>query len=137
MMDNLFARILELLRKIEARGVHVASIVHNNRIGLPKALAKTKVFSKNPQGTLDWRMHSSSRMTFKVWMDNKHVLLLSTRMAPIAGIGEVVAVPWRQGAERISMNISFMHLEYTTSMQCIDMENQLRATYSCQLRFHK
>jgi hypothetical protein len=35
--------------------------------GLPDALAQTKTFANNSQGTLDWRMHKSCKMIVVVW----------------------------------------------------------------------
>lgn len=59
------------------------------------------------------------------WMDKKPIHLLFTHMALIASIGEVVVVPQGKGAERILVNISHVHLEYTTFMRGVDMVYQL------------
>lgn len=110
MMNNCFTSI-ELFMDLEHRGIHATRIVHNNRIGLPYVLAQTKTFAKNPQGTLDWRMHKSRKMIVVVWLDKKLILLLSTHMCPLHPHGEVVFVPWQKGAERVTMmNTSPVHL---------------------------
>lgn len=78
--------------------------------GLPDALAQTKTFANNSQGTLDWRMHKSCKMIVVVWLDKKLILLLSTHKCPLLPHGEVVFVPWQKGAERVMMNTSPVHL---------------------------
>lgn len=58
-------------------------------------------------------------------MDNKPIHLLFTHMIRIASIGEVVVVPQGKGAERILVNTSHVHLEYTTFMRGVYMVHQL------------
>ena len=47
MKDNFFTNI-KLFKYLEARGIYATGTIRNNRIGIPKVLAQTKVFSKNP-----------------------------------------------------------------------------------------
>jgi hypothetical protein len=98
-MDNYFIGV-GLFKKILDRGIYATGTVRNNRVGLPLQLANTREFDKNVQGTLDWRMHDSKKVSCVVWKDKKPVLLLSTHAKPIVLEGEEIPrVPCRNGED--------------------------------------
>jgi hypothetical protein len=76
---------------------------------------------------------------FIMWKDKRPVLLISTHTRPIQAPYEnpVVTVPRRQGATRVNIQTSPVLLEYTTDMRGVDVADQLRASYSAQVRSHK
>jgi hypothetical protein len=66
------------------------------------------------------------------------VLLLSTHAQPIGFPCQLVdVVPRQNGPIQEEIQSSPMHKEYTTYMRGIDVADQLRASYSCQVRTHK
>jgi hypothetical protein len=112
--------------------------VWNNRIGLRSELADTKEFNKNVQGTMNWRMYESHKVSCVVWKDKKSVLLLSTHAKPVPSEGEEIpTIPRRNGAERPDIKTSPVHLEYTTNMRGVDVADHIRSNYSSQVRTHK
>jgi hypothetical protein len=84
-------------------------------------------------------MHDSCTIRSVLWKDKHHVLLISTHARPIQAPYEkpVVTAPRRQGATRINIQTSLVLLEYTTDMRGVDVADQLRASYSAQVRSHK
>jgi hypothetical protein len=136
-MDNYFTGVC-LLKKLLDRGIYATGTVRNNRVGLPLQLANTKEFDKNIQGTLDWRMHDSKKVSCVVWKDKKPVLLLSIHAKPIVSEGEEIPrVPRRNGEDRPMIKTSPVHLEYTNDMRGVDVADHIRSNYSCQVRIHK
>jgi hypothetical protein len=137
-MDNYFTSI-GLFKALLERGIYATGTLRNNRIGIPSDLKNTKTFIKSAQGTLEWRMHESRRMSSIIWKDKRPVLLLSTHAPPIQFPWEfpVVIVPRRNGADREHIQTSPVHLEYTTHMRGVDVADQLRASYCSQNRSHK
>jgi hypothetical protein len=136
-MDNYFTSV-GLFRKLLDRGIYATRSVRNNRVGLPADLANTREFDKNVQGTLNWRMHESRKLSCVVWKDKKSILLLSTHAKPIVSMGEETpTVPRRNSEDRPLIDTSPVHLEYTTSMWGVDVADHVRSNYSCQVRTHK
>jgi len=82
-------------------------------------------------------MYDSWKMCVVMWMDQKLVLLLSTSKVPLSFPCEVVQVPRRVGQHVYQIPTSPVHLEYTMYMQGVDVADQLRGSYSCQVRSHK
>jgi hypothetical protein len=136
-MDNYFTSI-GLFTTLLAKGMYACGTIRANRIGLPLCLKNTSSFKNVPQGTTLWRMHDSGTISCVMWKDKKPVLLLSTHSVPIqAPCEKVVTVPRRNGAVRELIQTSPILLEYTTHMRGVDVADQLRASYSCQVRSHK
>ena len=107
-------------------------------MGSPRSLCNKKEFHKNVQGTLDWQMHESQSLSCVVWKDKRPVLLLFTHSKSIVFEVEVVpSVPQRNIEERPVIEISLVHLEYTTSMQGINVMDHLCSNYSLQVRTYK
>jgi hypothetical protein len=83
-------------------------------------------------------MHDSQTIASVAWRDKKTVRLLSTHARPVVVEGEErPTVPRRNGAIREAIPTSPVHLEYTTHMRGVDVADQLRSNYSCQVRTHK
>jgi hypothetical protein len=136
-MDNFFSSI-DLFKALQERGTYATGTIRSNRIGLPLCLKNTKAFNRNPQGTLDWRMHSSRKIACAIWKDKKSVLLISTHAKPLALPCEVIPkVPRRNGADRPLISTSPAHLEYTTKMRGVDVADHLRSSYTSLTRSHK
>ena len=116
-MDNYFIGV-GLFKKLMDRGIYATGTLCNNRIGIPLQLSKTKEFNKNIQGTMDWRMHDSRKLSCVVWKDKKSVLLLSTHAKPIVSEGEETPiVPCRNGKDWLLIKTLHVHLEYTKNMR--------------------
>jgi hypothetical protein len=134
-MDNYFTSI-ELFQKLHVRGIYATGTIRANRMGLLEILADISTLNRSQQGSLDWRMHDSR--TSVAWRDKKMVRLLSTHTRPVVVEGEErPTVPRRNGAIREAIPTSPVHLEYTTYMRGVDVADQLRSNYSCQVRTHK
>jgi hypothetical protein len=136
-MDNYFTSI-ELFQKLHVRGIYATSNVRSNRIGLPEILADISTLNRSQQGSLEWRMHDSRTIASVAWRDKKTVRLLSTHTRPVVLEGEEIpTVLRRNGAIREAIPTSLVCLEYTTHMRGVDVADQLRSNYSCQVRTHK
>jgi hypothetical protein len=81
-MDNFFTSV-GLFKELGEKTIYATGTLRSNRIGIPSAFKDIKVFSRMPQGTLDWRMHESRFMSSVLWKDKKPILLLSTSAIPI------------------------------------------------------
>lgn len=123
--------------ELAEKGVYATGTIRSNHIGIPSRLKDKKVTSKLPQGTLLWEMHNSRKICAVTWMDKKPVTLVSTHARPIAKEGEKITVPRRVKGERIEIPTSPVHYEYTTYMRGVDVADQLRGEYTCQIRSHK
>ena len=77
-------------------------------------------------------MHDNSTISYVMWKDKKHVLLLSTHTMPIQAPFEkvVVITPRRNGAVWELIQTSHVLKEYTTHMWGVDVADQLRASYN-------
>jgi hypothetical protein len=98
-LDNYFSSI-GLFIELLANGTYATGTMRSNRVGLPLVLKDTKSFKRVPQGTLDWRMHESRRISCVLWKNKRPVLLISTHSIP-AGLswhGPKVTVPRRNDA---------------------------------------
>jgi hypothetical protein len=135
--DNFFTSP-KLLVDMAAKGTFGTGTVRTNRIGLPSRLANTKLWTKEVQGTIGWRMHSSNKISSVVWCDKKPVLILSTHATPIVPVGSTpVTVPRRNAGVVLQVPTSPVHKEYTTWMRGVDVADQIRSSYSSQVRSHK
>lgn len=136
-MDNFFSSI-SLFTSLLSRGVYATGTVRANRVGLPGFSKNLTGFKNVIQGTIVWKMHVSRTISCVMWKDKKPVLLISTHSNPIqAPCERVVTVPRRNGVVREQVQTSPVLLEYTTHMRGVDVADQLRASYSCQVRSHK
>jgi hypothetical protein len=137
-MDNYFSSI-GLFQELLAKGIYATGTMRTNRIGLPADLKDTKSFKRSSQGTTEWRMHSSRSISCVMWKDKRPVLLNSTHARPIQPPCErlIITVPRRNGSVRENIQTSPILLEYTTDMRGVDVADQLRASYSCQVWSHK
>ena len=137
-MDNYFSNICLILDLLE-RGMYAIGTVRANRIGLPEDLRNTKSFKNVPQDTTIWEMHDDRHICCVMWKDKKPVFLISTHevsiQAPI--FAHVVVVPQSRGAVWELIQTTSVLLEYTTFMQGMDVVDQLRASYTSQVRSHK
>jgi hypothetical protein len=136
-MDNYFTSI-ELFEKLHVRGIYATGTVQSNRIGLPEILADISTLNSSQQGSLEWHMHDSQTIASVAWRDKKTVHLLSTHARLVVVEGEErPTIPRRNGAIQEAIPTSPVHLEYTTHMRGVDVADQLRSNYSCQVRTHK
>jgi hypothetical protein len=128
-----------LFIEMAARGIYATGTMRSNRIGIPLDFKDTKSFNRMAtQGDLHWCMHESRGIGSVLWKDKRPVLLISTHAQPIGfPFQPVDVVPRRNGAIREDIQSSPMHKEYTTYMCGVDVADQLRASYSCQVRSHK
>lgn len=60
--DNFFTSV-KLLVDMAQKGTFETGMVRSDRIGLPSLLANTKLWSKEVQGTIGWRMHSTKKIS--------------------------------------------------------------------------
>lgn len=135
--DNFFTSI-KLLMDLLAKGTFGIDTMWSNWIRLPSALADTKLWSKQAQGKLEWRMHSSNKIWCIVWCDKKPVLLLSTHALPTPLVGSPPLTEQRR-SNRVVVDVPtlLVHKEYTTWIRGVDVANQICTFYSCQVRSHK
>ena len=61
-MDNYFTCV-GLSKKLLNRRIYAIVTMQSNHIGLPIELEDTKEFNNNVQGTLDWRVHDSRKLS--------------------------------------------------------------------------
>jgi hypothetical protein len=136
-MDNFFTSIKLLVDMLEL-GTFGTGTVRSHRIGLPQALANKSLWQKEPQGSIGWRMHRSGNIACVTWVDKKPVLLLSTHANPLS-IDPLhpETVPRQQGSQRMQIPTSPILKAYTKWMRGVDVSDQLRGEYSCQVRSHK
>ena len=77
-------------------------------------------------------------MASVIWKDKKAIVLLSTHAVLVDLPGDSTSTVLRRtGAVRNLIPTSPIHLKYTTYMHGVDVADQLRASYSCQIRSHK
>ena len=78
-------------------------------------------------------MHDNRTISCVMWKDKKPITLLSTHGVPIQAPCEriVVTIPRHNGAIRELIQTSHVLKEYTTYIQEVDVEDQLRTSYSC------
>jgi hypothetical protein len=138
LMDNYFSSI-GLFTEMASRGIYATGTMRSNRIGIPENFKDTKSFNRMAtQGDLDWHMHESRGIGYVLWKDKCPVPLISTHAQPTGFPCQPVdVVPHRNGAIWEDIHSSPMHKEYTTYMRGIDVADQLRASYSYQVRSHK
>jgi hypothetical protein len=133
--DNYFSSV-GLFTDLATLEIYATGTMRSNRIGLPLEFQNLRIWDRSDQGTLEWRMHSSSGLSSVVWKDKHPVLLLSTHAPPIQPPclhpKFLVTVPRRNGVIREAIHTSPIHLEYTTHMRGVDVADELRASYSCQ-----
>ena len=87
---------------------------------------------------MEWAMHEDRVISCVLYKDKCQVFLLSTHTTPIRAPCEIRdVIPRRQGAERVQIFTSPVLVEYTKHMRGVDVTNQLRASYSSQIRSHK
>lgn len=130
--DNYFTSV-KLLVELRSRGTFAVGTVRCNRLGLQKSLLDLKTFSKEPQGTLLWRMHASGEIAAIVFVDRKAFLMLSTYYLPIPASGEEwPTVPRRIHGEVRDLATSPVHRAYSDFMRGVDVTDHLRGSYSSQ-----
>jgi hypothetical protein len=101
-------------------------------------LADKESWSTKAQGSLGWRIHVSGKLSCVVWVDKKPVLLLSTHAKPVSSDPlNPETVPRTIKGRKQNIPTSPVHKEYTTWMRGVDVSDQLRGEYSCQVRSHK
>lgn len=67
----------------------------------------------------------------------KSIAFTSIHQKLLAFPCKVIMVPCQLGALRISIPTTPIHLEYTMFMRSVDVVDQLRGSYSYQMRLHK
>ena len=83
-------------------------------------------------------MHESRGIRSVLWKDKRPLLLISTHAQPIGfPCKPMDVVPRRNGAICEDIQSSPMQKEYTTYMHGINVADQLRVLYSCQVWSHK
>lgn len=135
--DNYFTSI-PLLLELLAQGTYGVGTVQSNRIGLPKCFQDMNSLSKDPQGTLLWRMHRSAQISCVVFVDRKVVKFLSTFYPLVLAVNEAwPTVPRLINSEVTDLVTSLVHKGYFDIMRGVDVANYLRDSYSCQTKSHK
>ena len=82
------------------------------------------------------RTHVHRQMGVVSWQDTKLVTLLSTAAPPWAL--RIQVLRQKKGLRgRLILPSSPMHTQYVEYMRGVDVTDQLRGSYSCQLRCHK
>lgn len=136
-MDNFFTSV-KLLMDMATLGTYATGTVRSDRVGLPQSMADKRLWAKKLQGSLGWRMHSSGKISCVTWVDKKPVLLLSTHASPVShDSSNPDTVPRTIRGCKIEIPTSPVHKAYTTWMRGVDVSDQLRGEYSCQVRSHK
>lgn len=123
--DNLFSSP-RLFEDLLARGFYAVGSARKGRKGF---LTSLNVGDKEAQGTLHIRMHHERQICAIHWTDNRGVHLLSTGVNPV-GIGSHVL--WYSGCEQVRVPRSPIVIAYNTYMWGVDVEDQMRGSYSCQ-----
>ena len=136
-MDNFFSSI-GLFMELLSKSTYATRTIRVNCVGLPMALKNTQAFKKEPQGTILWAMHNSRRVSCYMWKDKRLVLLISTHVPLVQAPVEIpmASVLRRDGAHRSLIPTSSQLVEYITWMRGVDVADQLRASYSCQVQSH-
>lgn len=78
-------------------------------------------------------MHKSQSISIVSWVDQKHVLMLSTHQEPIAREGEHVCVEREVEDKKIHVESTSIHIECQTYMRGCNMADQLVGQYNVQL----
>jgi hypothetical protein len=83
-------------------------------------------------------MHVNGKICCVTWVDKKPVILLSSHANPLPRDPlHPDTVPRTVCGRKIHVPTSPVHLAYTTWMRGVDVSDQLRGEYSCQVRSHK
>ena len=137
-MDNFFSSI-GLFMELLSLGIYATSTVRPNRVGLPMDLKDTKRFKNSLQGFVLWRTHNNQQVCCVMWKDKKPMLLILTHALPIQAPCEfpMITVPRWNSAVQNGIPTSPVVLKYTMDMRGVDVADQLRASFSCQVWSHK
>lgn len=131
--DNFFTSV-RLFHELLCNGIFASGTVMRNRAGLPSAMSRP-VDRSNP-GSIVIKMHRNRHMVAISWQDKELVTMLST--GADAWSPDVVVLRRKRGrAGRMVVPSTPVHLQYQTFMRGVDVTDQLRTTYSCQLSSHK
>ena len=132
-VDNLFASV-NLFHELMVMGIWATGTVRKNSKNLPSGLYRKT--DKAERGSMLIRTHVHRQMGVLSWQDKKLVTILSTAVPPWApGVSVLRREKGRSG--RLIVPSSPMHTQYTEYMRGVDVTDQLRSTYSSQLRCHK
>lgn len=128
--DNFFTSS-ELFEDLLLQGFYAVGIVQLDRIGIPKSLF---IGTTEARGTMHIRMHRDRKMACMHWSDCKGVRFLSTVVDPIS----LETIVWRNScASNLKVSAPPMHILYSSNMRGIDVEDQLRQSYSATLATKK
>lgn len=132
-IDNFFASV-NLFHELMCQGIWATGTVCKNSKNLPEGL-----YLKEDDvvcGSMLLRTHVHRQMGVVSWQDKKLVTLLSTAAPPWAPNTKVLRrIPGMTGQLIVpSLPMVTQYIEY---MRGVDVTDQLRASYSSQLRCHK
>ena len=133
-VDNLFASV-NLFHDLMVKGIWATGTVKRRSKNLPAGLYR-KCEDKDERGSMLIRTHVHRQMGVLSWQDSKLVTILSTAASPWAP--NVFVLRREKGRrEQLIVPSSPMHTQYVEYMRGVDVTDQLRGSYSSQLRCHK
>ena len=132
--DNLFSSP-RLFHDLMADGIWAIGTCKTNRCGLPAELARHKG-QLGRRGSLVIKIHRHRQMTAILWHDSDVLGMLST--GADAWTPNLNVLRRERGKmNKMVVPSTPIHLEYQEFMRGVDVTDQLRGTYSIQLRSHK
>ena len=132
-IDNFFGSV-NLFHELMCNGIWATGTVRRLSKNLPAGLLRT--VDGNMRGSMVIWTHVHRQMAVVSWQDKKLVTLLSRATSPWEPNTSVLRrIPGRRG--QVEVPSSPMHRQYVEYMRGVDVADQLRGSYSCQLRCHK
>ena len=132
-INNFFGSV-NLFHDLMCKGIWATGTVRKNRKNLPGGL--NRELDPSVRGSMLIRNHVHRQMGVVSWQDKKLVTLFSTAAAPWEPNTKVLRrVDGLRG--RLIVPSSPMHRQYVEYMRGVDVTDQLRGSYSSQLRCHK
>ena len=83
-------------------------------------------------------MQNPRKIAYVLWIDKKRVMLLSSCYQPIPSSNcKLPQVIRKVHGKPTTFNTNFMHVAYLRWMRRVDILDQMRDVYSCQVKSHK
>ena len=127
--DNLFSSV-PFMMDLMALGIYSCGTIHANKRNLPDAV---KHPGKMLRGAHKCFQYGNSNLVSTVWMDKKHVQMLSTNSRPTV----ILQANWKIGRETVQVNQPENVYLYNKYMNGVDRHDQLCLQYNVGCFSHK